>query len=561
MFGQKKTNTKTNSPKGHSTGVRPEKSGQFNKDSKNSTASSENLKGSYKKNSAWLRISIIMLSILIITSSVLYLDAFGLRAILFAKEKIDPISQVTAPADMIDVKLKAATRVDLLKSPPEPTDSAIDIYLKDGQLFIAEKNSVTQISDDQMGNEYKLSFSYFENTPNRLIYLIGHLKSPQYDMIRESDIAVINGLVGEAYTAIRLYMVENAQAEIQTIDNLSYNLQRNAQFIFPKTVVAHLSDDSTVILPVTWSPSKIDTAENGIRGSRGKVEGYSDEIIMTLVISETADGLIPNLTRVVNRGESLTLPDTLSIRSLEGKDISVPVIWSPDTIDTTVSGTVNVEGTVSGYLQKSILTVTVKEGNVDMPPVGTSEAPPASVEQPPAEQTVPPAPTKPAVTPEPKPAPVSNPMITSLRAVNATVKQGNSYKMPVTVVAVYSDGKTKNLAVSWNPKTLDTETSGNKTSVGSISGTSKKVTLTLTVTKSALETPRVAVSKITGSDAVVKVSGKVGASVLFNGSQVGTIGSSGVFTIVGINIDTLETVKITKNGWDPSPTVTTFVLF
>jgi hypothetical protein len=133
--------------------------------------------------------------------------------------------------------------------------------------------------------------------------------------------------------------------------------------------------------------------------------------------------------------------------------------------------------------------------------------------------------------------------------------------MPGTVVAVLSDGKTKNVAVTWNPSSLDTQTAGTKTSVGSVSGTAKKASLTLTVTKSSLAAPKVAVSKMTGSDATVKVSGKIGATVLFNGSSVGTIGSGGVLTVSSVNIDTLQSVKLTLAGWDSSPTVTTFVLF
>jgi hypothetical protein len=124
-----------------------------------------------------------------------------------------------------------------------------------------------------------------------------------------------------------------------------------------------------------------------------------------------------------------------------------------------------------------------------------------------------------------------------------------------------SDGTRKNVTVKWNPVTLDTLTAGTKTSKGSVSGTTRTATLTLTVTQSTLAAPKVAVSKISGTDATVRVTGKTGATVLFNGGAVGTIGSEGILTVNGVNIDTLQNVRLTMDGWDPSPSVTTFVLF
>ena len=133
--------------------------------------------------------------------------------------------------------------------------------------------------------------------------------------------------------------------------------------------------------------------------------------------------------------------------------------------------------------------------------------------------------------------------------------------MPASVVAVMSDKTTKSVAVTWNPSVLDTSSAGTKTSTGTAAGTSAKATLTLTVPKSALAAPNVAVSKISGADANVRVTGRAGATVLFNGYGVGTIGSSGVLTVVGVNVDTLQSVKLTMDGWEPSPAVTTFVLY
>lgn len=442
------------------------------------------------KSKAVLFLILAALPILLLT--VVYLDVFGLRAMLFSEKEMDPILRVRMPADEIELKLASAKSARLFDEIPPPAEGTMDIFVKNGLLQVSENgNSNVLEGSDPLGG-YKLAFSYSEAAPDSLNFLIGSMETSQYDMMRSARVGRIVGTPGTSYAAVRIYFSEAGLAAISSVDNLSFNIQNGAAFQLPATVKATLADGSVLDAPVTWSPSSIDTAENGVRGSLGKIDGYEYDITLTLVISDLADGKLPDDTAGSEAGDVVSA--------------SVPA------------------------------------------PVPKPAQPVAS------------EPTQPAA-PAPKPAPKPAPTISALQSISATVRQGDAYTMPTTVTATMSDGTRKNVTVKWNPVTLDTLTAGTKTSKGSVSGTTRTATLTLTVTQSTLAAPKVAVSKISGTDATVRVTGKTGATVLFNGGAVGTIGSEGILTVNGVNIDTLQNVRLTMDGWDPSPSVTTFVLF
>ena len=72
--------------------------------------------------------------------------------------------------------------------------------------------------------------------------------------------------------------------------------------------------------------------------------------------------------------------------------------------------------------------------------------------------------------------------IVSLQAQTAKVLTGASYTLPATVPAYMSNGRIKNVAVTWSPSTLDTSTAGVKYSTATaVDDTSKTTTLTLFV--------------------------------------------------------------------------------
>nr|WP_276319942.1 Ig-like domain-containing protein [Bacillus infantis] len=64
---------------------------------------------------------------------------------------------------------------------------------------------------------------------------------------------------------------------------------------------------------------------------------------------------------------------------------------------------------------------------------------------------------------------------------NLTVKVGESVKLPATVTAMMSDGRTKEVSVDWDPNTINTDTPGTKTAVGTVKGYNGTVTFTVVV--------------------------------------------------------------------------------
>ena len=72
--------------------------------------------------------------------------------------------------------------------------------------------------------------------------------------------------------------------------------------------------------------------------------------------------------------------------------------------------------------------------------------------------------------------------IVSLQAQAATVYTGDSFSLPATVPAYMSNGKIKDVAVTWNPSSLSTSTPGVRYSTATaVADTSKTTTFTLSV--------------------------------------------------------------------------------
>lgn len=447
--------------------------------------------------------------LVVLLATLFYLDVFNLKGALFSDQEQDPITQVRGPADFIESKLESAKAVTLLDTVPDPAQGIVDLYVQDGYLYCAEDGQPGTLwaadADVTQAGKLKLAFSVSEDAPDTLNYLVGHLEVSEYDMLRTARIPRIQGSAGHNYTAARLYLNESGMAPIAKVEDLSFSVQRNAAFALPKSIEAVLADGSKTQVPITWSPWLIDTSENGVRGSIGTIEGYDQPVTLTLIISDQV-ALQPETS-----GGAQSLPET------------------------------------SGGAQSP----PEKSGGAQSPPEtsGGAQSPPEPAAAP-----------KPAPKPALKPAPAQV-TLQSLEAVNATVKQGVTYVMPTTVTAVMSDQTRKTVAVTWSPATIDTSSAGTKISTGSVAGTNVKATLTLTVTPSALSAPVVAVSQISGTDVTVKVTGQPGATVLFNDYGVGTIGSNGILTVTHVNIDILQRVRLTMDGWQPSPTVSTFVLY
>jgi hypothetical protein len=71
--------------------------------------------------------------------------------------------------------------------------------------------------------------------------------------------------------------------------------------------------------------------------------------------------------------------------------------------------------------------------------------------------------------------------VKKIENISISVQQGAKYNLPSTVKAQMSNNKTQNLAVKWNPVTVNTNTAGTFKYNGTVKGYSKKVVLSLKV--------------------------------------------------------------------------------
>ena len=208
----------------------------------------------------------------------------------------------------------------------------------------------------------------------------------------------------------------------------------------PATVTATMSDATTKEISVTWEPTTIDTSTAGDKTATGRVEGFDGEVTFTVTVKEkpvVIESLETPTTVEVFVGETVTLPETVTATMSDATTKEVSVTWNPATIDTTTAGTKTATGTVDGFEGSVTFTAIVKEKPVVIESLET----PTTVE----------------------------------------VFVGETVTLPETVTATMNDETTKEVAVTWNPTTIDTSTAGTKTATGTVDGFDGEVTFTVTV--------------------------------------------------------------------------------
>ena len=80
---------------------------------------------------------------------------------------------------------------------------------------------------------------------------------------------------------------------IESVQDISHTVIEGDVYTMPKKATAVLTDDSTMLVDVTWNPSNIDTSTAGVFTSIGSVEGYSGNVTLTVTVNEGVSNLIP----------------------------------------------------------------------------------------------------------------------------------------------------------------------------------------------------------------------------------------------------------------------------
>lgn len=145
---------------------------------------------------------------------------------------------------------------------------------------------------------------------------------------------------------------------------------------------------------------------------------------------------IDNLEASAYQNTSYNLPEKVTAVTEKGGTREVAVSWNPSYVSTSLPGTYTFKGTVDGYPNGVLLTLTVK------------------------------------------------PEISSIAYcnTNASVFQNTPYTLPATITANMSDGSKQQVPILWENQNVDTSKTGRFTFVGSVEGyTGSKVTITLDV--------------------------------------------------------------------------------
>lgn len=483
---------------------------------------SMNIKPMNRKGVTLVELVLAMAILSIVMGTIYSINLFGLRTFAQSNLRAENQYETRMPADFIAKRIRYANSIEILSDVPEDTPSnAHEIFIDSGELKYREGGSEAVLIGTQGVTDYSLEMSRKSGTSNVIQYTIGKAGTDKYDLV--TDVVILNleskGITGpdqgigvrfytdaaENVTPVSIVSLVNPPAQYTSVD---------APVALPFRVTANMSDGTTRKVSVRWTPSLIDTSIPGVYTSTGRVVGHSGTVSLTVTVGAYDIIGIDDVNITVSQGQDFSMPETVVATIKVGEHIftqNVSVVWD-DVIDSATIGEFQTNGTVEGWENPVLLTVTVEEAT-----------------------------------------------IVSVNNIYLTVLQGTSFSLPSTVPAVFSNGIIQDIPVTWTPATLSTSSPGAFYSTGSIAGYGA-ITFELTVEPNKLPKPTSAEIKKQsnpgGQQGRVFVSGTAGAQAVFRRSDGSVIlthvipsGGEGEFSV-----DTryLYDVILRKDGWQDS---------
>lgn len=81
-----------------------------------------------------------------------------------------------------------------------------------------------------------------------------------------------------------VFTTEDSKPTIISISDIINSVNRGDNYSLPSTVLAKMSDGSLKEVPVIWKPSVVNTSLVGVYKYSGSVEGFNNEVILTLTV-------------------------------------------------------------------------------------------------------------------------------------------------------------------------------------------------------------------------------------------------------------------------------------
>lgn len=243
-----------------------------------------------------------------------------------------------------------------------------------------------------------------------------------------------------ADAAAKLYMDNfrlSYAREIEEISTIEITLDKGATYTFPETYTATLDDGSTIDLDIKYDAvaEELDTNTLGSYHYVAEIEYYSQPVDVWFYVVEREIATIEPIDEKIYKNQEYTLPQKVMATMSDGSQKEVSVVWS-GVVDTTVTGTSVLTGTVEGYDGVVTLNIEVVPGAV-------------------------------------------------LRAddLYIGVARGTEYKMPETMPVTFDNHKRGHASVTWEEAaaSVDTSKEGKYEFSGTAEGYSEEVKLHVTV--------------------------------------------------------------------------------
>lgn len=162
-----------------------------------------------------------------------------------------------------------------------------------------------------------------------------------------------------------IYVKDRTINSVPTVYEKAY--LGDTSYAFPSKVTAIMDDGSEKQVDVVWQGTP-DVSNAGTTTYYGRVDGYSEDVLLNLEILANAVMRVDDFYMGVARGDSYQLPNELRVIFENHKYGKAKVKWEDVAagVDTSVLGKYVFEGRVDGYNEKVKLHITVYEKDEDL---------------------------------------------------------------------------------------------------------------------------------------------------------------------------------------------------
>ncbi|MDP4087865.1 MAG: Ig-like domain-containing protein [Bacillota bacterium] len=219
----------------------------------------------------------------------------------------------------------------------------------------------------EAGNNY-ISQNKFSEAKTAYQKAIDLDKGNKDTYLKIRDEYVKAGRLDDAYYIIKLAKqngVADMDAQLKDIEGkfqveaIEDTASQNQDYALPMDVTLKLNGEEEVKAAVDWNKGAVNTSKVGTFEFAGVAKDYGRPVKLTLkVIAKISS--VKGIMATVNQGEEYKLPEKVTAVMSDKSTVDMKVTWSTAKVDTSQAGVQKIEGTVSGYSPKVILTLTIK---------------------------------------------------------------------------------------------------------------------------------------------------------------------------------------------------------